>query len=66
MAMARGSMSQQVEKPPMKKAGKKTFMGGGPVAYKRGGKVKAGKVKAGKVDQMQSSPRKQMAMKGLK
>jgi hypothetical protein len=54
-------MSQQVEKPPMKKAGKKTFMGGGPVAYKRGGKVKAGKV-----DQMQSSPRKQMAMKGMK
>ena len=61
MALTRGSMSQQVEKPPMKKAGKKTFMGGGPVAYKRGGKVKAGKV-----DQMQSSPRKQMAMKGMK
>lgn len=39
----------------MKKPAKKPF--------KRGGKVKAGK-KTGGVDQMQSSPRKQMAMKG--
>jgi hypothetical protein len=60
--MNRSSMSQQVGKPPMKKSGKtKGYMGGGPVAYKKGGKVKAGKV-----DQMQSSPRKQMAMKGMK
>lgn len=63
MTMSRGSMSQQVEKPPMKKTKKKTYMGGGPVAYKRGGRVRAGK---GGVDQTQSSPRKQMAMKGLK
>jgi hypothetical protein len=60
--MNRSSISQQVGKPPMKKSGKtKGYMGGGPVAYKKGGKVKAGKV-----DQMQSSPRKQMAMKGMK
>jgi hypothetical protein len=60
MAMNRGSMSQQIGKPTMKKT-KKKYMGGGPVAYKKGGKVKAGKS-----DQMQSSPRKQMAMKGMK
>jgi hypothetical protein len=60
--MNRSNMSQQIGKPPMKKSGKmKGYMGGGPVAYKKGGKVKAGKV-----DQMQSSPRKQMAMKGMK
>lgn len=62
--MNRSSMSQQVGKPPMKKSGKtKGYMGGGPVAYKKGGKVKSGKSKS---DQMQSSPRKQMAMKGMK
>lgn len=62
--MNRSSMSQQVGKPPMKKSGKtKGYMGGGPVAYKKGGKVK-GYAKGGKVDQMQSSPRKQQAMKG--
>jgi len=38
-------------------------MSGRPVGLKRGGKVKAGKSKS---DQMQSSPRKQMAMKGKK
>jgi hypothetical protein len=38
-------------------------MSGRPVGLKKGGKVKAGK---GKVDQMKSSPRKQMAMKGSK
>jgi len=47
----------------MKKAQKKGYMGGGPVAYKKGGKVKAF-AKGGKVDQMQSSPRKQAAIKG--
>lgn len=59
MTISRSNMAQQVEKPPMKKSDKSTF--------KRGGKVKAGKSgKSGKVDQMQSSPRKQMAMKGMK
>ena len=38
-------------------------MSGRPVGLKKGGKVKAGKSKS---DQMQSSPRKQMAMKGKK
>lgn len=47
----------------MKRDETKGYMGGGPVAYKKGGKVKAYRG-GGKVDQMQSSPRKQMAMAG--
>jgi len=58
--MNRGMMSKQIMEVPMKKKSK---------GYMAGGKVKAGGkkrnyAKGGKVDQMQCSPRKQMAMKG--
>ncbi len=61
MTMNRGTMSKQITEVPMKKKSK---------GYMSGGKVKAGGkkrnyAKGGKVDQMQCSPRKQMAMKGL-
>jgi len=58
MTMNRGTMSKQITEVPMKKKSK---------GYMAGGKVKAGGkkrnyAKGGKVDQMQCSPRKQMAM----
>ena len=56
--MNRSSMDQQITKPPMKK--KTTgYMAGGKVKV---GSPKRGYAKGGKVDQMQCSPRKQMAM----
>jgi len=53
-------MGKQITEVPMKKK---------PKGYMAGGKTKAGSkkrgyAKGGKVDQMQCSPRKQMAMKG--
>jgi len=56
--MNRGTMAKQIMEAPMKKK---------PKGYMKGGKVKSGSTKrgyakGGKVDQMQCSPRKQMAM----
>ena len=58
--MNRATMGKQITEVPMKKK---------PKGYMAGGKTKAGSkkrgyAKGGKVDQMQCSPRKQMAMKG--
>jgi len=58
--MNRSNMGKQITEVPMKKKSK---------GYMKGGKVKSGSpkrgyAKGGKVDQMQCSPRKQMAMKG--
>jgi hypothetical protein len=55
-------MSKQITEVPMKKKA---------MGYMKGGKVKSGSpkrgyAKGGKVDQMACSPRKQMAMKGMK
>ena len=58
--MNRATMGKQITEVPMKKKSK-GYMAGGKV--KAGGK-KRGYAKGGKVDQMQCSPRKQMAMKG--
>jgi len=58
--MNRATMGKQITEVPMKKKAK-GYMAGGKV--KAGGK-KRGYAKGGKVDQMQCSPRKQMAMKG--
>jgi hypothetical protein len=52
-------MEQQIRRSPMKKYAK----GGVAMGPKKAGK---GNAKSGKADQMQSSPRKQMAMKGCK
>ena len=59
--MNRSDMAKQVTKPPMKKK---------PNGYMTGGKKKSGGnsrnyAGGGKLDQMQASPRQQMAMKGL-
>jgi hypothetical protein len=59
--MNRGNMSQQIRSPQMKKTTKEHSRM--IPKYARGGKVK-GYAKGGRVDQMQSSPRKQAAMKG--
>ncbi len=58
--MNRSSMDKQITEVPMKKK-PKGFMAGGKV---KSGSKKSGYAKGGKVDQMQCSPRKQMAMKG--
>lgn len=60
--MNRANMSKQITEVPMKKKA---------MGYMKGGKVKSGSpkrgyAKGGKVDQMACSPRKQMAMKGMK
>lgn len=54
--MMRSNMNQQITNPPMKKKGAKK-------SNDKASKNSYGK--SGKVDQMASSPRKQMAMKGL-
>jgi hypothetical protein len=53
-------MNKQITEVPMKKKSK-GYMDGGKV---KTGSKKRGYAKGGKVDQMQCSPRKQMAMKG--
>jgi hypothetical protein len=53
--MIRSNMMKQVTKPPMKKGAKKA----------QDKNSKNGYAKSGKVDQMQCSPRKQMAMRGV-
>jgi len=58
--MNRANMAKQIMEAPMKKKPKGYMNGGKP----KGGSQKAGYAKSGKVDQMQCSPRKQMAMKG--
>jgi len=54
--MNRTNMAQQITKPPMKNKGAKKA---------KDKDSKNGYAKGGKVDQMQCSPRKQMAMKGM-
>lgn len=60
--MNRANMSKQVTEVPMKKKSK-GYMAGGKV---KSGSPKRGYAKGGKVDQSMCSPRKQMAMKGMK
>ena len=58
--MNRANMAKQIMETPMKKK-PKGYMNGSRV---KSGSTKRGYAKSGKVDQMQCSPRKQMAMKG--
>lgn len=58
--MNRAMMDKQITEVPMKKK-PKGYMAGGKV---KSGSNKRGYAKGGKADQMQCSPRKQMAMKG--
>lgn len=71
--MNRANMPKQITEVPMAGCKTKGMKMGGKVkaGYMMGGKVKAGSTsrgyaKGGKVDQMGCSPRKQMAMKGMK
>ena len=58
--MNRAMMDKQITEVPMKKK-PKGYMAGGKM---KSGSNKGGYAKGGKADQMQCSPRKQMAMKG--
>lgn len=59
--MNRANIAKQLTEVPMKKKPKGYMMGG----KAKGGSQKAGYAKGGRLDQMQCSPRKQAAMKGM-